>query len=80
MARSPNDQSRPEGRPQPTTDTASLPSRHYAHGWRAIARGGLVYLTEVDTDRDPGLTVTQALEVAEAIFEAAYDARRGGQP
>lgn len=56
-----------------------MPQRD-AHGWRSVARDGLVYISELETGRDPGLTYLQAMEIALMVFEAAEDAKRQLQP
>jgi hypothetical protein len=45
-----------------------------------VAHGGRVFLSELETVRDPGLLPLEAMDVAMATFEAAYDAKRQAQP
>lgn len=54
--------------------------RHDAAGWRALARDGRVFVSEVETDRDLGLSPLEAASLALAILEASYDAKRQAQP
>jgi hypothetical protein len=45
-------------------------------GWQITVRNGLVYLAELEQQRDPGLTVPQATALAVALRAASRRAIR----
>lgn len=78
MPQRPNGEGRPPEEKRPTSNISTM-IVYDVHGWRVLTHNGLVFITEIDQDREPGLEPWQAMEVALAVLQATLAAKRHGR-